>query len=293
VCRPGGRGAENTRTMRRRMLGAELRKSREGLGLTVDQAAERLGWHQSKVSRVETGRSGVRANEVGTLLDAYEINDPQTREALATLAREGKRRVWWAPYSDVITHRYASFIAFEAEAASVRSFQTTLVHGLLQTPEYARAVTNALQPGTPQDEIDALVNVRLARQNATLRRADPLKVWAIMDEAVLRREIGGAEVMTKQLRHLREASEEPNITVQVLPYQAGAHAGLHGSFTILEFPVRSDLDVVYADSLTSNLYLERDEDLALYSEAFDRLRAAALDVAPSRELIAHAIKDLQ
>jgi transcriptional regulator with XRE-family HTH domain len=279
--------------MRRRMLGAELRKSREGLGLTVDQAAERLGWHQSKVSRVETGRSGVRANEVGTLLDAYEINDPQTREALATLAREGKRRVWWAPYSDVITHRYASFIAFEAEAASVRSFQTTLVHGLLQTPEYARAVTNALQPGTPQDEIDALVNVRLARQNATLRRADPLKVWAIMDEAVLRREIGGAEVMTKQLRHLREASEEPNITVQVLPYQAGAHAGLHGSFTILEFPVRSDLDVVYADSLTSNLYLERDEDLALYSEAFDRLRAAALDVAPSRELIAHAIKDLQ
>ncbi|TKA11364.1 helix-turn-helix domain-containing protein [Actinacidiphila oryziradicis] len=282
-----------TPTMRRRMLGAELRKSREGLGLTVDQAAERLGWHQSKVSRVETGRSGVRANEVGTLLDAYEINDPQTREALATLAREGKRRVWWAPYSDVITHRYASFIAFEAEAASVRSFQTTLVHGLLQTPEYARAVTNALQPGTPQDEIDALVNVRLARQNATLRRADPLKVWAIMDEAVLRREIGGAEVMTKQLRHLREASEEPNITVQVLPYQAGAHAGLHGSFTILEFPVRSDLDVVYADSLTSNLYLERDEDLALYSEAFDRLRAAALDVAPSRELIAHAIKDLQ
>jgi hypothetical protein len=279
--------------MRRRMLGAELRKSREGLGLTVDQAAERLGWHQSKVSRVETGRSGVRANEVGTLLDAYEINDPQTREALATLAREGKRRVWWAPYSDVITHRYASFIAFEAEAASVRSFQTTLVHGLLQTPEYARAVTNALQPGTPQDEIDALVNVRLARQNATLRRADPLKVWAIMDEAVLRREIGGAEVMTKQLRHLREASEEPNITVQVLPYQAGAHAGLHGSFTILEFPIRSDLDVVYADSLTSNLYLERDEDLALYSEAFDRLRAAALDVAPSRELIAHAIKDLQ
>lgn len=282
-----------TPTMRRRMLGAELRKSREGLGLTVDQAAERLGWHQSKVSRVETGRSGVRANEVGTLLDAYEINDPQTREALATLAREGKRRVWWAPYSDVITHRYASFIAFEAEAASVRSFQTTLVHGLLQTPEYARAVTNALQPGTPQDEIDALVNVRLARQNATLRRADPLKVWAIMDEAVLRREIGGAEVMTKQLRHLREASEEPNITVQVLPYQAGAHAGLHGSFTILEFPVRSDLDVVYADSLTSNLYLERDEDLALYSEAFDRLRAAALDVAPSRELVAHAIKDLQ
>lgn len=282
-----------TPTMRRRMLGAELRKSREGLGLTVDQAAERLGWHQSKVSRVETGRSGVRANEVGTLLDAYEINDPQTREALATLAREGKRRVWWAPYSDVITHRYASFIAFEAEAASVRSFQTTLVHGLLQTPEYARAVTNALQPGTPQDEIDALVNVRLARQNATLRRADPLKVWAIMDEAVLRREIGGAEVMTKQLRHLREASEEPNITVQVLPYQAGAHAGLHGSFTILEFPIRSDLDVVYADSLTSNLYLERDEDLALYSEAFDRLRAAALDVAPSRELIAHAIKDLQ
>lgn len=279
-------------TMRRRMLGAELRKIREGLGLTVDQTAARLSWHPTKVSRVETGRSGVRANEVSTLLDVYEVSDPEMRESLATLARDGKRRVWWAPYSDVITQRYASYIAFEADAASVRNFETTLVPGLLQTPEYARAVISALRPDRAQDEIDALVNVRLARQNATLRRAEPLKCWAIMDEAVLQRTIGGPDVMVKQLRRLLEASEEPHITLQVLPYQAGGHAGLHGSFVILEFPVRGDLDVVYTESLTSNLYLERDDDLTVYSQAFDRLRAAALDVAPSRERIAHVVKDL-
>ncbi|MFI9361972.1 helix-turn-helix domain-containing protein [Kitasatospora sp. NPDC053057] len=280
-------------TVRRRMLGAELRKIRDGLRLTVDEVAARLGWHQSKVSRLENGRYGVRANEVGILLDVYQVTDPETREALATLAREGKRRVWWQPYSDVITQHYASFISFEAEAVSIRNFESSLVPGLLQTADYARALIRQLESEATSDEVNALVDVRLARQNATLRREDPLKLWAIVDEAALRRLIGSQAIMAKQLQQLAAVSKEPHVTLQVVPFSAGAHAGIHGSFAVLEFPVRGDLDVVYTEALTSSLYLERDNDVAAYDQAFDRLRAAALDVAPSRRLIAQIAKELE
>ncbi|MFE3500922.1 helix-turn-helix domain-containing protein [Kitasatospora sp. NPDC059160] len=282
-----------TPTVRRRMLGSELRKIREGLDLKVDDVASRLGWHQSKVSRLENGRSGVRANEVEILLDVYEVADPATREALATLARQGKRRVWWQPYSDVISQRYASFISFEAEAVSVRNFESSLIPGLLQTADYARALTRQLQPDASSDVINALVDVRLARQNAALQREDPLKLWAIVDEAALHRLIGSRDIMAKQLQHLVAKSREPHVTLQVVPFTAGAHPGVLGSFVILEFPVRNDLDVVYTESLTSSLYLERDDDVGAYDQAFDRLRAAVLDVGPSRRLITQIAKGLE
>ncbi|SOB85256.1 helix-turn-helix domain-containing protein [Streptomyces sp. 1331.2] len=282
-----------TPTVRRRMLGAELRRIREGLNLKVDDVAARLGWHQSKVSRLENGRHGVRANEVGILLDVYEVTDPETREALATLAREGKRRVWWQPYSDVISQRYASFISFEAEAVSIRNFESSLIPGLLQTADYARAVTRKLQPEGTADEVNALVDVRMARQNAALRREEPLKLWAIVDEAALRRVVGSKAIMSKQLQQLIAASKEPNVTLQVVPFEAGAHPGVLGSFVIMEFPVRNDLDVVYTEALTSSLYLERDDDVTAYDQAFDRLRAAALDVGPSRRLVTQIAKELE
>ncbi|GGU54289.1 helix-turn-helix domain-containing protein [Kitasatospora aureofaciens] len=282
-----------TPTVRRRMLGAELRRIREGLNLRVDDVAARLGWHQSKVSRLENGRHGVKANEVGILLDVYEISDPETREALATLAREGKRRVWWQPYSDVISQRYASFISFEAEAVAIRNFESSLIPGLLQTADYARAVTRKLQPEGTTEEVNALVDVRLARQNAALRREEPLKLWAIVDEAALRRVVGNKAIMAKQLQQLIAASREPNVTLQVVPFDAGAHPGVLGSFVIMEFPVRNDLDVVYTEALTSSLYLERDDDVTAYDQAFDRLRAAALDVGPSRRLVTQIAKELE
>ncbi|MEU4303307.1 helix-turn-helix domain-containing protein [Kitasatospora aureofaciens] len=282
-----------TPTVRRRMLGAELRRIREGLNLRVDDVAARLGWHQSKVSRLENGRHGVKANEVGILLDVYEISDPETREALATLAREGKRRVWWQPYSDVISQRYASFISFEAEAVAIRNFESSLIPGLLQTADYARAVTRKLQPEGTTEEVNALVDVRLARQNAALRREEPLKLWAIVDEAALRRVVGNKAIMAKQLQQLIAASREPNVTLQVVPFDAGAHPGVLGSFMIMEFPVRNDLDVVYTEALTSSLYLERDDDVTAYDHAFDRLRAAALDVGPSRRLVTQIAKELE
>ncbi len=273
------------------MLGAELRKIREGLDLTVDEVASRLGWHQSKVSRLENGRSGVRANEVGTMLDVYQVVDPAIREALGTLARDGKRRVWWQPYSDVISQRYASFISFEAEAIAARNFEASLIPGLLQTADYARALTRQLRPDAAPEEINALVDVRLARQNAALKREDPMKLWAIVDEAALRRLIGGRATMAKQLHQLVTSSREPHVTLQVVPFSAGAHPGVLGSFVILEFPVRNDLDVVYSEALSSSLYLERDDDVAIYSHAFDRLRAAALDVGPSRRLLTQIAKE--
>lgn len=280
-------------TIRRRMLGAELRSLREGLGHTADEMARRLGWHQTKVSRIENGRSGVRIHELEAMLDLYELTDPEVREGLVNLARESKGRMWWTPYADVLAERYTSYIALETEATSKRAFEMTLVPGLLQTPGYTRAVISALAPDARPEAVDALVNVRLARQSATLRRASPLNLWAVVDEAALRRSIGGPHVMLKQLHHLLEASEEANITLQVLPFASGGHAGLMGSFTILQFPIRSDLDVVYTESGVSNIRLERQSDLATYSRVFDKLHTAALGVTPSRKFISHIVKDLQ
>ncbi|WP_370421176.1 helix-turn-helix domain-containing protein [Streptomyces sp. QH1-20] len=280
-------------TIRRRMLGTELRALREGLGHTADQMARHLGWHQTKVSRIENGRSGVRVHELEAMLDLYGVKDPEAREGLVGLARESKGRMWWTPYSDVITPRYASYIALETEAASKRTFEMTLVPGLLQTPEYTRAVITALAPETTPEALDALVNVRLARQNATLRRSSPLRLWAVVDEAALRRSTGGAQVMVKQLHCLLDASEEPNVTLQVLPFAAGGHASMLGSFSILQFPIRSDLDVVCTESYVSSIQLERRTDLATYSQLFDGLRATALDEAQSRKLISRTLKDFQ
>ncbi|MEV5379456.1 helix-turn-helix transcriptional regulator [Streptomyces nondiastaticus] len=280
-------------TVRRRILGAELRQLREGLGLTTGEMAERIGWHQSKVSRVESGRSGMRTHEVPSVLDAYEVTEADARASLSALATEGRQRMWWTPYSDVITPRYASYIALEADATSMRSFRDTMIPGLLQTPEYTRAVLGALQPDLAPDTADALVSVRLARQNAVLRRSDPLDLRVVLDEAALRRVIGGAQTMAQQLRHLLEASDEPHITLQALPFATGAHAGMTGSFMILQFPVRSDLDVVYTESHTSSIQLERKSDLTTYSQLFENICGAALNAASSRDLIAHVIKDLE
>lgn len=279
-------------TVRRRILGRELRALREAQGLTSEETATRMGWDPAKMTRLEQGRSGLRLPELGTLLDLYQVTDPATREALGTVAREAKRRVWWTPYNDVLTARYTNFIAFETEADSARNYESSLVPGLLQLPDYARAVTRALRPKAPAEEINALVDVRLGRQNAALARETPLKLWAIVDEGALRRMVAGPSVMARQLRRLTEASEEPNITLQVLPFSAGGHAGLLGSFVILGFPLRGDLDVVYVESHTSSLYLEREDDLVHYTDMFNRLRATALDAEPSRNLISDIAKEL-
>ncbi|WP_369387814.1 helix-turn-helix domain-containing protein [Streptomyces sp. CG1] len=279
---------QNGPAVRRRKLGAELRTLRTGAGLTSGEAARLVGWHQSKVSRIETGASGAKPVDVRLLLDAYEVRDGQLRELLLMLAgseEAGDRHRWWHAYRGVLPPTYRDFISLESQASAMRTLETTVVPGLLQTPEYARAVTRAAVTDLDDERLDTLVEVRLARQDV-LRTERPLRLSAVLDEAVLRREIGGPEVMARQLERLMDAARLPQVRLQVLPFGAGAHVGLTGPFVIFSFPSTSDLDVVVLDQLTSSLYLERKEDLMAYSEAFDTLRMHALSPEESLDYIA-------
>jgi transcriptional regulator with XRE-family HTH domain len=273
--------------VRRRKLGAELRALRARAGLTSGEAARLVGWHQSKVSRIETGRSGVKPADVRLLLDAYDVRDPEVRELLVVLAGsdDGGRNHWWHAYRGLLPPTYRDFISLESQASAMRTLENSVVPGLLQTPEYAREVTRAAVGGAPDGKVDALVEVRLARQDV-LRSNPPLRLSAVLDEAVLRRTVGGPEVMAQQLRRLRETAHLPHVRIQVLPFGAGAHVGLTGPFVIFSFPNTSDLDVVILDHLASSLYLEGKEDLQAYSEAFNSLRIQALSPEDTLDFIA-------
>ncbi|MFI6466378.1 helix-turn-helix domain-containing protein [Streptomyces sp. NPDC050528] len=277
--------------VRRRKLGAELRALRAEAGLTSGEAARLVGWHQSKVSRIETGASGVKPPDVRLLLDAYQVGDPQLRDMLLVLAGSedgGGRHHWWHAYRGVLPPAYRDFISLESQASTLRTLETSVVPGLLQTPEYARAVTRAAVGGLDNDgpdRLDALVQVRLARQDV-LRADPPLELSVVLDEAVLRREVGGPGVMARQLDRLVEAAKLPQVRLQVLPFAAGAHIGITGPFVIFSFPSTSDLDVVVLDHLTSSLYLERKEDLEAYTEAFNTLQFHALSPEDSSDYIA-------
>jgi transcriptional regulator with XRE-family HTH domain len=274
--------------VRRRKLGAELRALRTSAGLTSGEAARLVGWHQSKVSRIETGTSGVKPADVRLLLDAYAVADTQLRELLMMLAGpddSGGRHHWWHAYRGVLPPTYRDFISLESQAGAMRTLETTVVPGLLQTPEYARAVTKAAVEGLSEERLDTLVEVRLARQDV-LRADPPLELSAVLDEAVLRREVGGPGVMARQLERLVEAARLPQVRLQVLPFAAGAHIGVTGPFVIFSFSNTSDLDVVVLDHLTSSLYLERKEDLQAYTEAFNALQIHALSPEDSLDFIA-------
>lgn len=262
-------------TVRRRKLGAELRRRRDSAGLTSEEAAQRVGWHQSKVSRIETGRSGARPADVRRLLDVYGVENDEVRQGLEDLARDGAKRGWWQSYRDMLPPSYMDFISLESDARAVRTLETTVIPGLLQTADYARAVTRAVLPQHGADRIDALVDVRIARQ-VVLGREPPLELRVVVDEAALRREMAGRDVMRGQLVRLTELAGRPNVHIQVLPFSRGAHIGVTGSFVVFEFPRTGDQDVVAIDHLTSSLYLEQQEEVSAYNTAFDLLRSRAL-----------------
>ncbi|QES51285.1 transcriptional regulator [Streptomyces venezuelae] len=280
--------------VRRRKLGEELRALRDRSGLTSGEAARIVGWHQSKISRIETGRSGVKPEDVRLLLDAYGGVGAQHRALLEALSasaagpaggrENGRVREWWHDYRGLLPQEYRDFISLEAGARSARTVELSVVPGLLQTAAYAKAVTRAALGGLPEPKVDALVDVRLARQSV-LRADPPLELSAVLDEAVLRRQIGGPGVMTEQLRHLVAVSRLPQVRLQVLPFSVGGHLGLTGPFVIFSFPNIADLDVVVLDHLTSSLYLERKEDLDAYSAAFRTIQAHALPPQDSSDLI--------
>jgi transcriptional regulator with XRE-family HTH domain len=276
----------NGPAVRRRRLGEELRRLRQSSGLTSKETARLLGWHQSKVSRIETGVSGVKPGDLERLLDAFTVTDPQLRALLATLAgsAEGGPR-WWQAYGGVIPAQYRDFINLESQAVAARTLETSVVPGLLQTPGYARAVTRSALDGLPPESVDALVEVRLARQDV-LHAARPLALHAVLDEAVLRREVGGRQVMREQLRGLRELADLAHVCLQVLPFTVGGYVGLTGPFVIFSFPNANDLDLVVLDHLTHSAYLERKEQLEAYRAAFRTMQAHALSPKDSLDLIA-------
>lgn len=270
-------------TIRRRRLASELRRLREAAELTIDEVGEKLECSASKVSRIETGHVGVTPRDARDMLELYGITGDE-REALVQLAREARKPGWWHAYKEVFT---GTFVGLEADASSLRAFQALLVPGLLQTETYARAVIRAMRPDSDESEIQRRVAARTARQQL-LSDPNPPEYWAVIDEAVLHRMVGGPEVMAKQAQRLLELGQLPHVTIQVVPFTAGAHPGMEGPFLILGFPEQADPDVVYVDSTSGGFFLELPPDVRRYSLMFDHLRAAALKPDDSLALIAQA-----
>ncbi len=281
-------------TVRSRRLGTALRRFREQKSLTLEAACAGLERSLSSLSKAENGRTKLYSRDVRGMLDFYGVTDERVREGLVTLARDSHKRGWWDHYGDVLKSSYLDFISLEADAsaAAVRTFETVLIPGLLQTPDYARAIINAIPTLAGPLDVDQLVAVRMARQEV-LTRESPLRLWAILDEAALRRQTGGRDTMRAQLRHLADTSTAENIIIQVLPCATGAHAGLTGPFTILEFPVLADLDVVLVETLTSGLYIESEDEIRRYNLVFNHLRMSALSREDSHRLINQIAKEQQ
>ena len=271
-------------TVRRRRLGAELRRLREAHSLKLEEVAERLGLAPSTLSRIETGKAPTKSAYLTAMLEMYQVSDPGARKVLVDMAREGHRKGWWSIYDDVLPSGFDIYVGLEAEASGLRSYETDVVHGLLQTTDYAVAVLRELRPRDSQEQIERVVDLRMERQRL-LDQDPPLDLWLIMDEGAIRRNIGGPAVMRNQLEHLIQASRWTNVTMQILAFEAGAHAGLIGPFSILEFPERTDSDVAYTESVGGMIYLEKDREVRACAEAFDRMRATALSPAASVELI--------
>jgi transcriptional regulator with XRE-family HTH domain len=271
-------------TVRRRRLGTELRRLRESHSIKLEEVAEQLGVAASTLSRIETGKAPTRSAYLNEMLQMYGVDDPGQRQVLVDMAREGHRKGWWAAYEDLLPTGFGIYVGLEAEASSVRAFESMVIYGLLQTEDYARAVVTKVRRKASAEEIERMVALRLQRQDA-LVRTDPLEVWVILDESVVRRVMGGPELMHRQLSHLADASTWPNITLQILPFSSGPHPSLNGPFCIIEFPERYDPDVVYTESVGGHAYLERDREVRACSEVFDLLRAAALSPAASTEFL--------
>lgn len=267
-------------TLRRRELGARLRTLRQDQGMTVEQVAEHLLCSPSKVSRMETGQRGATLRDVRDLCALYGVTDEAQVDHLMTLVREGKQQGWWQSYD----LDYATYIGLEEAAVSLRYFQSSIVPGILQTPGYARAMHQAGFQEYPPGRIDEHVDVRMRRKRL-LTRDPPLQVSVVLDEAVLHRVVGGPAVMAEQLSHLVELAKLPSVTIQIIPFSAGAHPAMDSMFDILDFSESTTPSLVYVEGLMGLLYLERTQDVSRYVLVFELLRTVALAPEESIELI--------
>ena len=279
---------QSSPTAQRRQLGFELRQLREAARLKSERAAEALECSPSKVSRIETGHVAVSLRDVRDLLDLYNANDQQ-RLAIIELAKEARQKSWLHAYSDV---HPSAYLGFETGARSICVYEPMLVPGLLQTTEYARSLIHEIQPNLGPEEVNRWISLRSERQKLLRRRGSPA-FSAILDEAVLRRSIGGREILRAQLGHLVEAAEWPSVTLQVMPFDLGEHGCLHGGFTILNFPDAAQPGLVFVEELTKELYLEGAEELRRYELAFERLSGAALKPDDSVNFIETVARELQ
>ena len=267
-------------TVRRRELGALLRALRTEKGFTVEQVADRLLCSPSKVSRMETGHGIATPRDIRDLCDLYGVTDRVERERMTRLALEGKKQGWWDSYD----LDFDTYVGLENEATELKYYQSTIVPGLLQTADYARAMLDVSVPKLAPARIDELLEVKLTRQGV-LRRDLPLSLWAVLDEAALHRAVGGRDVMGAQLDRLVDISSDPNVTIQVIPYEAGAHPAMDSTFNILDF-AGAVPSVVYVEGLSGWRYLERPAEINKYQQVFGILRGLSLSPKGSIDLIA-------
>ncbi|MFJ1749918.1 helix-turn-helix domain-containing protein [Streptomyces sp. NPDC088116] len=275
-------------TVRRRRLGQELRRLRELKGMTAEEVAERLLVSQSKISRLENGRRSISQRDVRDLCGVYEVEDQRIVDSLMQMAKDSRQQGWWHAFGDI---PYSVYIGLETDAASLRVYEPQVVPGLLQTKPYAEALINGALPESPVLDVEKRVGVRMRRQDRITAPEDPLRLWAVVDEAALRRVVGDRQLMREQLEHLVEQSQLPHVTVQVLPFDMGAHPGITGHYAILEFPDAADSSVVYIEGVTSDLYLEKSNDVQRYSVMYEHLRAQALNADQTRQYISDIAKE--
>ncbi|MEV7868517.1 helix-turn-helix transcriptional regulator [Streptomyces sp. NPDC088124] len=274
-------------TARRRRLAIELKKLRDEHALTCNQVGKELDWSGSKVNRLETGQGRVQPSDVEALCRFYGTSD-ELRELLKSLAKQSKTKGWWHAHGDAVPSWFSVYVGLEQAVSSLRTYQGEFVPGLLQTAEYASELSR-VTPGLSHDDIPRLVDVRMRRQEL-LTAANPPDFWAVVHQSVVMQVIGNRQVMVRQLERMLEMMELRNVTVQVLPYDAGAYPST-GAYSVLGFPEQEDPDMVYREGLTDSVYLELPTDVDIYTKAFDHLRALALSPQRSASLIRSAMED--
>lgn len=288
---PPDGGSGGGPTALRMLLGTHLRKLREMRGVSREAAAWEIRASESKISRMELGRVSFKERDVADLLTLYGVANEDERATLLSLAREANTRGWWHRYGDVLSSWFQSYLGLEAASALIRTYEVQFIPGLLQTRDYARAVILLGHGSAKTDEIERRVDLRIARQQL-VTQPEPPQLWVVVDEATLRRPIGGPDVMRAQLEALIEVTKLPNVRLQVIPFEAGGHAAAGGAFTILRFREPDLPDVVYLEQLTSALYLDKREDVDAYAEAMERLAIEADPPSRTAETIGGILRDL-
>jgi hypothetical protein len=273
----------------RMLLGAQLRRFREGASVTPERAGAAIRGSRSKISRMETGRVGFKMRDVSDLLVLYGVTDEQVRSSLLSRALQSNKPDWWAKYGDILPDWFESYLGLESAATTIRCFDIQFVHSLFQTRDYARAVLRLGYEADSPGEIEDRVALRLRRQDLLTRQGP--RIWSVLDESVLLRPVGGTDVMRDQLRHLIEVATLPHITIQVMPFARSGHAGESGSFSILRFGEQDLPDVVYIENLTSAIYLDQRPDVEHFLGVMDRLSARAMTPAATRHLLEQAARE--